>query len=103
MNSGDEYESGSGDGYDGGRPGGVPERQSCTAPACPACELSRQVSTGCLYPLGHTGSHGCESSHTWDDYDVYKKRCFELCGTCSAWCVRDEGHDGVHWCGQHDY
>jgi hypothetical protein len=103
MSGGDEYEYGSGDAPDGGLPpGGVPEQQPCTAQACPACEM-RQMSAGCIYALGHSGSHVCASSHSWDDYDASEPRCFELCPTDSAWCIRPKGHDGVHWCGQHDY
>jgi hypothetical protein len=88
---------------DAGLPGGVPEQQPCAGPACPVCAEANQMTSPCVHPAGHDGHHGCASGHSWEDYDVNAPRCFELCPTDSAWCIRDKGHAGVHWCGQHEY
>ncbi|HSV65533.1 MAG TPA: hypothetical protein VLJ59_06455 [Mycobacteriales bacterium] len=60
-------EGGSTDNYlDGGAlPGGTPEQQVCDCGPCPSCAEDRQMSSPCVYLLGHGGDHECAEGDLW--------------------------------------
>jgi hypothetical protein len=102
----DSAEYGSGD--DGGLPpGGAPEQQTCDCGPCPNCMDEHQMSSPCIYQLGHEGEHQCNSGHLWmqnGPSDVpQREKCGGPCPKCGKGCIKDRVHGGVHWCGQHEW
>ena len=84
---------------DGGLPpGGVPAQQVCSLGPCPACSEDRQMSSPCVFLMGHDGEHECAHGDAWEQADEYatpeRKRCDAPCQTsgCDKRCIRDRVH-----------
>jgi hypothetical protein len=85
---------------DGGlSPGGAPDTP-CNGGPCPTCADDRQRSSGCALRSGHDGVHRCPYGDTFVES---ANKCLDLCPQFDGWCIRDKGHEGVHWCGRHEW
>jgi hypothetical protein len=96
MSNGDDPDDG------GLPPGGAPPQTPCDCGPCPGCAADRQMSSPCIFQLGHADNHQCAYGDVWEQADpsaTAVRRCPAKCPTCGRYCTYNFIHVAPHLCG----